>query len=339
MDRVHARFPFLRDAKAAVEHADIDLESMIADERSTVLDRAVARVEGAISEGRVPDPSADVRVELLSYPVARILVSLVDDPVLTDRYALAEARRAFELLASEFGSEPPLRSRQAEGLTMEELLSEFDLANRIAEHEHGYEIDVTAFLSLSSELRGPSWRLVNQPLADGTVPIDRGSVETLIQEAIRLRVADDLPLDVPESIATGLGDEVRAIRTTIANISIPNDIDVIAPDAFPPCIQSIYDRAMTEELSDPERFTLVSFLSHIGASEEDLIAIFEPADARGEQLIRYQFEHVHGETRSTAYPPPSCDTLEAMGICDGADVCRTHGHPLAAYEHRLAALQ
>lgn len=340
MERVHARYPFLRDAKAAVEDADVDLMAVIESEPSPILQRAVERVRGAIDDGRVPDPSPDSEVELLSYPVARILVSLVDNPVLTNRYALAEARRAFDLLGDELRSDSLLRSSRATRLSEGELLEEFDLADRVRPTEDGYEVAVTAYLMLTTELREHRWRLVNRGLSDGMVPIRREALETLMQEAIRLRVADGLPLDVPEPIADGLSDYVGEIQASLADVRIPTDIDRIEPDAFPTCMRRLYDQMRTgEDLSHTERFTLVSFFCAIGGTADDIIKICEITQPSERERVRYQVEHVHGETRSTAYPPPTCETLASLGMCDLHEACTQYGHPLATYEANLVADQ
>lgn len=336
MDRLYARYPFLRDAKAAVAQADVDLMEVIEANRSPILARGVERVQGAIDDGRVPDPRPNTEVELFSYPVARILVSLVDNPVLTDRYALAEARRAFDLLGEELHRDHALRSTRTTRLSEAELLEEFDLADRISPTEEGYDVDVTAYLRLTTELREASWRLVNRGLANGTVPIRRDALETLMQEAIRLRIAEDLPLDVPEPIKEGLADHVASIEATLANVSIPTNVDQVEPEAFPSCMSTLYDRFRTDgELTHLERFTLITFLCTIGATVEDIIERCEIAQPSERQRIQYQVEHLHGQTRSTAYPPPSCDTLADIGMCARDEDCRRHGHPIATYVANL----
>ncbi len=338
MERRHARYPFLDDAKDAVEAAEIDPYDIVQGDASPVLDRAIERVRSAITDGRVSDPVSATRVEVLSYPIARILVSLVENPVLTDRYALAEARRAFALLERELDPGPELESVDREYTTLPDLFVEFDLADRVREVEGGYEFAVTAYLRLSTELRGAEWRLVNRALADGTVPIQETELRVLLREAIRLRVADGLPLDVPEPIAEALESEVNEIRASLDSVSIPSDIDRVEPDLFPTCMAQLHRRATSGETLGPdERFVLVAFLCAIGADEERVQALVGGDAASTRENVAYQVERVHGQTRSTAYPPPSCETLAAMGICPEDGGCREHGHPLAAYAARLAA--
>lgn len=338
MEPLYARYPFLTDARAAVEAADIDLAKLVRADRSPEVARAVERIEGAVSGGRVPDPIGDARVELLSYPIARVLVSLVDEPVLTDRYALAEARRAFDLLAGDLHEPDTLRSGSSRRLTLEDLLRDFGLGDAVDERDSGYDLAVTAFLGLSADLRDTSWRLVNRSLADGMVPVTRPELETLLREAIRDRVADGLPLHVPDPIASVLDDEVRAIEESLADVTVPQDVNAVIPELFPPCMERHLARLRDDEpVQELERFAAVSFLTAIGMDEDEVVTFLDADDAPSEQLVRYQVRHVHGATRSTAYPPPSCATMQGAGACvDSPDRCESDGHALAAYARRLA---
>lgn len=338
MEPRYARYPFLGDARAAVEDADIDLADLVLAERSPVVDRAVERVEGAVAAGRVPDPIGDARVELLSYPVARVLVSLVDEPVLTDRYALAEARRAYDLLQEELDADETLRSASADRITRDELLADFGLEEAVAADGEHFELAVTAYLALSTDLYGDEWRLVTRGLADGRLPVTRRELDELLREAIRDRVADGLPLRVPDRIAAALGPEVDTIERSLADVRVPTDVDTVVPGLFPPCLSALIDRLRGgESLSDFEQFAAVSFLATIGLDEEEMVEFLEADSSAREQLVRYQTKHVHGDTRSTAYPPPSCATMQAAGACvDAPDRCDDDRHAVAAYARRLS---
>jgi len=100
MNRLHARYPFLSSAREAVEASDVDLAAVVRRD-GEVVDRAVGRVENALDGGTVGEPHRRTRVELLSYPVARVLVSLVDEHVLTRKYARAEAQTAYDRFREE----------------------------------------------------------------------------------------------------------------------------------------------------------------------------------------------------------------------------------------------
>ena len=337
MDPLAARYPFLTTARAAVEAADVDLVDVVTAEHSPIIAHALTRIEGAIHEGRVPDPIPDSRVELLSYPVARVLISIVDDAALTDRYALAEARRAFDLYREDREVADDLRSSRGMGLTQSKLLAEFGLETAIREHDDGYDVTVPAYLKLASQLRETRWRLINRHVANGFVPVVQTELDELIREAIRDRIAEDLPLQVPDEIAASLASDADSIVDLLADVVIPTDIDEVIPAAFPPCLATLVEALQSaDDPSELDSFVVISFLSTIGMTPEHIVEYIGPDDATAAELLRYQANHIHGGNSATAYPPPSCRTMEALGLCvDDPDRCQEAGHPLNGYVNRL----
>jgi DNA primase large subunit len=99
MERRHARYPFLPGAREAVAAAEEDVTAAATED--AVLERAGDRVQRAITDGTTGRPHASTRVELLSYPVARMLVSSIEDPALVRKYAASEARTAIERLGAD----------------------------------------------------------------------------------------------------------------------------------------------------------------------------------------------------------------------------------------------
>ncbi len=338
MDAVAARYPFLAVARTAVKEADVDLGAVVQAADSPILARAVERVEGAIRDGRVPDPVADHEVELLSYPMARVLVSLINESVLTDRYALAEARRAMDLLASDRET-AGLRSTGTQSLDRENLLAELELTDQLVVEDDGYSMAVTAYLRLISALRDSSWRLVDRRLTTGWVRIDEDELDILLREAIRHRVRVDLPLEVPDEIANELTAQVDAIGNMLADVRLPTDIDIVSPAQFPPCIAALVEQARAgHSLGPVERFTLVAFLRAIGLATADLPSFLEVDSTSEERTLLYTASRVCGESSATAYPPPMCETLEMLGVCvDADDRCMDVGHPLLGYHRRITA--
>lgn len=329
-----ARYPFLDAARDAVRTADVDLATVV-EGNGPVVDRALSRVTTAIDEGRVGPPTRSARTELLSYPVARVIVSLADEPGLRQRYARAEARTAYDRFTDDLADAPALRSVDRDGIELDVLLSEFELSDAVQQRETDegevVHVDVGRYLALADGLDGERWRLVNRALSDGSVALSREEFFELLREAIRHRVADGLPLSVPDEIATALEHEVERVRERLADVSIPSP-NAVAPDRYPPCVQALQERAADGGPMAPHsRFALVSFLASIGVEDEAIVASFsEDAEA-----VREQVAHLRsGE--SAAYPPPSCATMQAYGDCVNRDaLCETIPHPLVYYEQRL----
>ncbi|MFC6905665.1 DNA primase regulatory subunit PriL [Halalkalicoccus tibetensis] len=338
MKALHAQYPFLSGAREAVEAADVDLAELIR-ENDAVVSRASERVTGALQEGSIGNAHRNTRVELLSYPVARVLVSLVDERVCTRKYARAEAERAI----SQFGAgetSSRLKSDRTERLGLSELLAEFDLEEAIVEAEDGYRVAVGTYLRLASDVWGDEWRLVNRTLADGEVHVASEELATLLEEAIAQRVADGLPLSVPDPIAEPVEAEVEAIRETLSELDLTREIDTVVPERFPPCMKALLDSIQQgEHLPHHSRFAITAFLTSIGMDTDEIIELYMVNSSFGEEMTRYQTDHIRGETSPTEYTPPSCATMQSYGDCVNKDeICEeeiNESHPLNYYEYQL----
>ncbi|PSQ36637.1 DNA primase regulatory subunit PriL [Halobacteriales archaeon SW_12_69_24] len=323
MRPIHARYPFTAAARSAVDETGVDLAQVVASDKAVVA-RGVERVEWALTEGEVGEPHRRTRVELLSYPVARVLVSLVDERVLTRRYARAEAATAHERFIEEFAATAEYRSARTERLTRADLLSEFDLTGDVREGPDGYRVDVGAYLDLAADQWGDEWRLVNRVLVDGEV----------------LGVAEGLPLSVPGPVAAELDEAVAQVRETLSELELTREIDTVVPELFPPCMKHLLDQVRKgEHLEHHSRFAIASFLTSIGMTTDEIVELFQVNPGFGEEATRYQVDHIRGATSPTEYSPPSCATMQSYGDCyNKDDVCEDvidESHPLNYYEHML----
>jgi DNA primase large subunit len=357
----HARYPFFEAAREAVEAADIALPELVAEDAPAV-ERGVERVRRALVEGTVAaeDPRRwDHRNELLSYPVARILVSLVDVPAAVDKYADAEARTAQERFVADVESDTDGLRSTDDGVDLDAFLREFDLADAVAPERRAgpgatgnrgeggatggrrFRVAVGAYLALSDRGWGEEWRLVNRELADGRVRVEREELYRLLREAVRRRVADGLPFEVRGSaggdyIADELAGAVDDLRTLLADRGHIHEIaaDTVAPDLFPPCMARLLERTRRGvDLDPPAAFALTAFLTGIGMDTEEILSLYRPA-AVDEEQVRYQTEYLR-DTRGTQYAPPSCATMDEYGLCFPDERCETIAHPLSYYETAL----
>jgi DNA primase large subunit len=336
MKPLHARYPFLASAREAVQDAGVDLAAVVADEQQ-VVQRALARVEGALQAGAVGDPHRRPRVELLSYPVARVLVSLVDEHVLTRKYARAEAATAHERFTDAVHEDTELKSTQTETLSLEALLREFDIASAIRETPDGYRVAVGTYLEHAADQREDAWRLVNRDLADGEVPISEDELFVLLRQAVQHRIEDGLPFDVPDAIAAELDAECEHIREQLADLDLTREIDTVVPELFPPCMKYLLDQVQKgEHLEHHSRFAIASFLTSIGMETDEIVDLFQVNPGFGEEATRYQVDHIRGETSPTEYSAPSCATMQSYGDCVNMDdLCEQISHPMAYYEAKL----
>ncbi|ELY88363.1 DNA primase regulatory subunit PriL [Natrialba taiwanensis] len=358
MQRLHARYPFLEAARETVATETVDLATVVEQERA-VVERARKRVITALEDSEIGEPHRDPRTELLSYPVARVLVSMVDERVLVRKYARAEAATAHERFTADLESTTELKSVESTGLELETVLEEFSLQEAVtpapasAPREAGtaaatadindvddvneFRIDVGTYLPLAADLWDDEWGLVNQPLTNGEVPVARDDLLVLLREAIRDRIEEGLPFEVPDPIATGLEDDVAAVRDVLAELDLTRDIDTVVPELFPPCMQALLDQIQKgEPLPHHSRFAITAFLSSIGMTTDQIVDLYRVNSSFGEEMTRYQTDHIRGETSPTEYSPPSCATMQSYGDCvNKDDLCERIPHPMAYYEERI----
>src|SRR2546422_6054214 len=96
-----AKYPFLSEASEYVRELELSIEELSAPEFSHLLDRAERRLEEALSKGRVSGEITNENAEILSFPVSNLILSLVGEERARRRFALAESKRAYELLRQE----------------------------------------------------------------------------------------------------------------------------------------------------------------------------------------------------------------------------------------------
>jgi len=331
----HARYPFLSGAREAVAALSV-APTELARADAPAVERGAARVERALMTGGV-DPAGGEdrwrpRDELLSYPVARVLVSLLDDRDAARKYAVAEAATARERLEADAAAESDLRTVERGRLSLDEALREFGVADAVAARDDGrYDVDVAVYLELADPDAGEEWRLVNRALADGRVPVERAELFDLLEERVRARVADGLPVpvggDAGETLADALAEEVARLRTLLADRAPRPDVSTIDEAAFPPCVDALLARAKDgEDLPPRSQFALVAFLVDLGLDEDD-VAARTGLDAAAEFPAT-----VLADGDGSQYPMPSCATMAAQGDCVNKDErCERVAHPLAYY--------
>lgn len=333
---LHARHPFLEASREAVEAADVDL-AVVVQESGAPVDRGVERVERALVAGTVaPEGRWSTRAELLSYPVARVLVSLLDLPGAIEKYARSEAALAYDRFTDDFEADGSLKSAGESPLALEPLLSDFELQGDVRATGDGeFEVSVGAYLALASSMDGSGWRLATRPLADGRVTVDRRELYELLREAVRRRVADGLPLSVPDPVAEALSVEVAELGDSLTAVARTRDVDAVVPEKFPPCVQALAERADDGEAGATGRFALLSFLASTGADLDRVASHVGVSDLDAAEDLRYQYERLSGD--GGQFAPPSCATMKANGDCiDPDELCATIEHPLAYYEKRLS---
>lgn len=323
-----ARYPFLRDASLfAEEHSDgIEMlltSSKYADARI----RGLERVLGALDKHTIPDRpfpgEYDRLMEVLSYPYARMLVSCIDDRLLTKRYALAEAERMNALLSKDTDSIPI-------------ILSELEI-NATVNRDGSMNLHFADFLRFSYVMKAVEWKLINMNLRNGYVNLPEDKFVRLLQNAYRVKIESELPLKIPQEFVDHLQPDINRINLSLAeakNRMDPTNGEGMKDEFVPPCIKAIIEMAQAgQNLPHSARFALVSFLHALGLSYQQIVAIFAVSPDFNEAISEYQIKHITGELNGTeGYTPPECATMKTNGICFNPDnLCEKIKHPLNYY--------
>jgi DNA primase large subunit len=260
---------------------------------------------------------ADCIMELFSYPVARMIVAAVESEYLVRRYALSEAKKAFQTLQNE----PPE--------FIEQMAHEFGI------HLDNQRIHFTEYLTYAPTWHR-MWKLVNRDLRHGQVALDKHDSARLIQEAIREKIQRELlHLFAPAEVKRLFRDDIMMLRGKLVKIEHRTAIREVNENYYPPCIKNIIKAAKSgANIPHVGRFTLVTFLTEIGMETEDILGVFAASPDFNKEKSRYQVEHISGKASSTTYTTPKCDTILTWGLCDPDDLCKTVRHPLSYYRRR-----
>lgn len=320
-----AKYPFLSSASSYIRELGVGLDeatsSLVYDEAREL---ALTRVLNGIRGSRIGITGNQDQI-VLSYPIARAMVSSIKDDYLIARYALAEAKSSYRYLKNE---DPKVLGAIARDLSID-----FSIEDNTV--KVGFK-DFLA-LSTSTSLRSPKWKLVNRELSDGYVIASLTEFARLLQERIKIKILSELPLKVPNyvvekfeeygylsKIGVALGERRKGMEITTKGVR---------PDWLPPCMKALIQRTQDgENLPHSARFALTSFLNKLNMPEERILDLLSSSPDFDESMARYQVEHITGRISSTTYSPPSCPTMKSNSLCiDPDELCSEIKHPLTYY--------
>jgi DNA primase large subunit len=337
MQALHlAKYPFLRDAAEHVKDQGVTLEDLLGHQAfRSARARGKARVIDALEDGVVrfrPMGSPEEHLEeILSYPMARMLVSGVGDRFLIKRYALAEGVAMCERLEHEDLD------------ALEEVA--YQLGVRVTtDHDDADQILVrmhfSDYLRFTSRMRSKEWKLVNIEVKGGDVTLGQVKFARVMQQALQDRIEEELPLPITDAILQALGDDLRELkdRTAIKRDQFKaEDFGKVSVENFPPCVKHLIGMAQAgENIPHSGRFALTAFLHHVGLSSDEILALYAASPDFDHSKTKYQVDHITGETSGTEYTPPECATMKSYGICFEPDSLCNHPkeyvkHPLSYY--------
>lgn len=323
-----AKYPFIQEALAYVKERGYSAEDIaIKPAYSRVRARGKRRVLEALSTTNTKeDVPLQPEEEMLSYPVARMLVSMLHDNYLLRRYAIWEAKRAHAFLTGEKDD------------VLLAVGRDFGLNARA--EEKGFTLHFTDYLRYSAPIKDPEWKLINRKLVKGMVYIRKDEYARLIEEAVREKIQYTTS-EVPAHIAKQMKPYADEVLAELNKLKGRMSMDVggeVNREAFPPCMKYLLSELQKGvNLPHTARFALTSFLANIGYDKDKIMELYRMAPDFREDLTRYQVEHIMG-AGGTEYTSPSCKTMVTYGNCYGKDsLCERVSHPLAYYRKAARA--
>ena len=326
-----SKYPFLNSSKKYVKDNNLSVEELLDDplyERARIT--GIERLDNAFKNrdtgDRVLATESDYIMELLSYPIARMIAVCIQDIYFKRRYALGEASHAYKNLINEPTS------------FLIDISNEFNLNVKYFEDTNKINIHFVDYLHYAPT-RYKEWKMINRGMKNGYIRMSHKDLARIIQEALRARINQELDSrSCSKAINKTFSSDIQRFQNMVMihrkNIeSAP--IGKLDIKKMPPCMKNILSAIQAgENVPHMGRFALVSFLNSLKLSNNEILKIFSSAPDYEEEKTRYQVEHITGSSSSTSYTPPGCEKMRTYGICPIEEIdyiCKKKRHPLSYY--------
>ena len=322
-----AKYPFTQRAVRYISSLGLELKDLDSDIGEKIVKRAVERIIQAIKKRIVYTDLRDCDIEVLSYPVTFIILSLINDPMLARIYAVAEAKRVSSLLESE-----PLNK------VLQIIVStnnKWDIRQILINNSLKLGIHFTDYLENLPEYSS-KWKLSNRVIHNGYVIVTKHELIRLFEESLKEMLLSKISKnkindDIPKNVRKGIEQVLEEWKPLKEKYSFSLKASQVSAEKYPPCIRHILEQAKRgENLSHAARFALATFMLSIGKSIEEVVKIFSTMPDFNESMTRYQVEHLAGLRGSRKkYSPFNCKNMKALNLCyPEEEICRYISHPL-----------
>jgi DNA primase large subunit len=274
------KYPFIEEAKSYLEEKEYSITPKLIEE-------SLKRVNNDLSQKSF---SYSGEEGILTYAIARSLVSATNSNYIISRFAINEAKNFIELLSKE------------ENQVVVEISQKLGIKVEIFANE--WVINLVSYLA--NMPKSQEYKLVNQSVRIGNVYLTRNKFIRFLEEAIRNKVYSGLPIK-KESIPKDIIEASKKIEVKIESKEVK-----ISKTNIAPCMQRLIQRLKrSENLSHQERWILVVYLCKIGVSKEEVKQLFKFAPDYNEKITNYQVEYLYKKQ----YMVPNCSVLRTYGIC------------------------
>ncbi|MHA1594817.1 MAG: hypothetical protein ACTSXX_08750 [Candidatus Baldrarchaeia archaeon] len=313
-----AKYPFIVQAREYVRKLNIDLQNL-QNRVPEAISRVRKLIENAIIKGECDIDIDNVDAEIIAYPLARLLIEIINDRWLKQRFAVAFSKRVWNLLRRESNEKIMLIATQPGNICENgwNLQREEHITDNKA---YEWKLHFKDYIRASRSLKAPTWKLTNRLVSNGYVRLTKKELVRLIAECVKERlISSEVPRvdlqEIPEWLKE-LIEEIRDLMNRYKKEVIREDLaDMrfkVTEEAFPPCVIRIIEAASRgENLSHEERLFLLFFMLNIGKDVEEIIDYYRKLPDFNEEKTRYYILHA----KAKGYTAHNCDTLRSLGIC------------------------
>ena len=326
-----AKYPFLEDSKKYIKDNGPSVEDLL---DNILYDRAraigIERLDNALKKRDVGNrglaTETDYQMEILSYPIARMVAVCIGDTYFKRRYALGEAYHAYKHLQNE---------------SINFLLGvakELGINVQLVDETQKIKIFFKDYLR-NAPTKYKEWKMVNRDLEKGYINISRKDLARILLESLRNRINEELDArKCNKAIQSAFSSDIKRFQNMV-NLHKKKmeaaPVGKLSVEQLPPCLKDILAAIQAgENVPHIGRFSLVAFLNSLKLNTNEILQLFSTAPDYQEDKSRYQVEHITGSSSSTSYKSPGCEKMRTYGICPVEkmdDLCKKIRHPLGYY--------
>lgn len=320
----YAKYPFLPETGDFVQKLNFTINDLL-DSDYNILENAKNRIIYGFKHGTSPTSISNVEVDILSFPLALLLIKSTNNSYAISKFALAESKRIEHFLLNERQSVIPklfeiiLKIQPIE--IKDDSVGKWD-----------YKIPLTGYLPRSLHLRGINWRLVNRLVDQGFVYVKHKEiVELLRSEIYEMIIAKLDEIKIPPSLFENksISKIIKEIQNSTPRPPLDNR-NIVFTGEYPPCISKAIEMVKNgDQVKHYGKFLMTTFLLRAGKNVDDVIKMYPTSLGFSESITRYQVEHIAGLKGSgTKYSVPSCKTMQTNDFCFKTKACGNITNPL-----------
>ncbi len=329
-----AKYPFLHDTRHYIKENGPSVDELLHDlpyERARII--SIERLDNSFKNRDVGERSltgdSDCIMEILSYPLARMIAVCIGDSYFKKRYALGEAYHVYKHLLNE-----PTSFLLA-------IAQELNVTVQHSPEKNMIKIFFKDYLR-NAPTRYKEWKMVNRGIGGGFLTISHKDLARILLESLRERINEELlNRECDQNVYDTFSSDIQRFQNMLMMQKKKIEtapVGKVSIEKLPPCMKDILSAIQSgENVPHMGRFSLVAFLSSLKLGSNDILKLFSTAPDYQEDKTRYQVEHITGASSSTEYKCPGCEKMRTYGICPVDkmdDICKKVHHPLSYYSNK-----